>query len=304
VSYLVPDRTERVYRIDDDGRVVQVAGPPLEDSRPWPPVGVTSVDFPRLNVGHTPRAGVDDRTGLVVDARAATDADRPSGDLVDGGLTISQVDPETIAISWSGTLCDDRIVLTLYGQGPSRPPTEVQLRGERKQLCRLGQVSYGVVVRFSETVDATTIAGADHIGTQYEAFPPVDAAVITLPKDAGFIPPRHQAAIIDLSGRVTAARAERADDPRPRDPTGTRAAYLIADPAVSGRYHLVWRGGVCESETVVTITRDFRSVDLTTPMPGNCDTVAQEYRVILDVDGRLDPPAIEVRHTLTTAGAS
>jgi len=196
------------------------------------------------------------------------------------------------------------MVLTLYGQGPSRPPTEVQLRGERKQLCRLGRVPYGVVVRFSETVDAATIAGADHIGTPHETFPPVDAAVITLPKDAGFIPPRHQAAIIDLTGRVTAARAERPGDPKPRDPTDARAAYLIADPVSAGRYHVVWRGGVCESETVVTIARDFRSVELTTPMPGNCDTVAQEYRVILDVDGRLDPPAIEVRHTMTSAGAS
>jgi hypothetical protein len=304
VTYIVPDGTERVYRIETDGRAVQVGGALPADQRPWPPKGVTEVVFPQLSTGHTTKAGVVDRTGLLVEARAATDAERPAGDLVNGTLTITQIDPETIGVYWDGSLCDDRMVLTLYGEGPSQPPLGAQLRGERAQPCRTALVHHGMVLRFSRPVEASTITGGNHMGTPFEAFPPVDSAVVTLPKDAGFIPPRHRAALIDLSGRVTAVRAAQADDPLPRDSTSGRPAYLVPDPTASGRYHLVWTGGICESGTVVTIARDFKSVELTTPMPGNCDMLGHEYRLILDVDGPLDPPAVEVRHTLTSAGAS
>ena len=44
-------------------------------------------------------------------------------------------------------------------------------------------------------------------GTPFETFPPVDSTVVFLPKDGGFELPKARAALIDLSGRVTAVRA-------------------------------------------------------------------------------------------------
>lgn len=37
---------------------------------------------------------------------------------------------------------------------------------------------------------------------------------------------------------------------------------------------------------------------------GGCDTFGVERRLVIDVDGPLDPNAVEVRYTETSAGAS
>jgi hypothetical protein len=40
------------------------------------------------------------------------------------------------------------------------------------------------------------------------------------------------------------------------------------------------------------------------PLPGDCDSIAQEHRLVLDIDGAVSPPAVEVRYAETSAGAS
>ena len=55
---------------------------------------------------------------------------------------------------------------------------------------------------------------------------------------------------------------------------------------------------------VVTIDATFSKVVVETPMPSDCDTPAQEHRLVVDVDGAVDPPTVEVRYTETSAGAS
>jgi hypothetical protein len=78
----------------------------------------------------------------------------------------------------------------------------------------------------------------------------------------------------------------------------------VPDPSVAGRYQLIWNGGVCTPDIVVTIDAALSNVVVSNPVPGNCDTVGNEYRLVLDIDGPLDPPAVEVRYTDTSAGAS
>lgn len=306
VTYLVVDGTDRVYRVERDGQTVQVGGsPPQDPDRPWPPAGVEDVPLPRLPTGLAAKAGVVDRTGLLLEARAAGDGDPrgPPRDLLAGEMSIVQAAPDTIIAYWDGSFCDDRFVLTIYGERAGMPPDRLELRGEWAESCRLALAQRGVVLRFSQPVDAAAIRGWDRVGTPFETFPPVDSTVVFLPKGGGFELPRVRAALVDLSGRIKAVRLPRADEPRPnvqRDGTGA----LLPDPSAEGRYHLMWNGGICTSDIVITIDATLSSVVVSNPVPGNCDTIANEYRMILDIEGRLDPPAVEVDYAETSAGAS
>jgi hypothetical protein len=40
------------------------------------------------------------------------------------------------------------------------------------------------------------------------------------------------------------------------------------------------------------------------PVIGDCDTIGNEYRLILDIDGPVGVPVVEVRYADTSAGAS
>jgi hypothetical protein len=285
-----------------ESRVVDRISQPVSS---WPPNGVRVVPMPALDSGVAPRAGVVDRTGLLVEARAAdeTDPGRGSADLQPGEMAIVQAATDTIIAWWGGSLCDDRFVLTAYGERIGLPPDRLELRGESAGGCQLALVYRGIVLRFSGLVDAASIDGWDRVGTPFETFPPVDSTVVALPKPGGFDLPRVRAALVDLSGRITSARLPRADEPRPATTWDGQGA-LVPDPSVAGRYQLIWNGGVCTPDIVVTIDAALSNVVVSNPVPGNCDTVGNEYRLVLDIDGPLDPPAVEVRHTLTSAGAS
>ena len=74
-----------------------------------------------------------------------------------------------------------------------------------------------------------------------------------------------------------------------------------------GRYQLAWVGGQCAPDITITINAALSRVVVTNtvpPDPPTCGTIAQVYRLILDIDGPLDPPTVEVRHAETSAGAS
>lgn len=293
------DRTQRV-----EG--APTAMPTDDPGVSWPPKGVLDVPMPELPTGRDPTAGVVDRTGLLVEARAAGESDpgRPVRGLQQGEMAIVQAAPDSVIAYWDGTLCDDRLVLTLHGHGPGEPPNRIELRGESANRCRLALVRYGMVLRFSQAVDAAAIQSWDRVGTRFEAFPPVDATVVFLAKDGGFELPKVRAALVDLSGRVTGVRAPRPDEPRLIDRGGGRSAFLIPDPTVPDRYQLVWTGGRCDGDTVVTIDDELRTVMVEATQVGGCDAIGVERRLIIDVDGAIDPAAVEVRYTETRAGAS
>lgn len=280
--------------------------PTQEATEGWPPAGVLDVAMPEGGTGLTPHAGVIDRTGLLLEARAAGEADLGWGvaGLASGEMAVVQAAPDTIIAYWDGTLCDDRLVLTVYADRPGDAPDRLELRGDRADLCRLARVHYGMVLRFSQAIDATTIHGWERVGTPYETFPPVDSTVVFLAKDGGFELPKFRAAFVDLSGRVTGVRAPRADDPRPIDPNAEGPVALLPDPEVAGRFHLYWTGGICDDEIVVTIDASMTTVTVDGGDPPPCDAMGVERRLVIDVDGALDPNAIELRYTETGAGAS
>jgi hypothetical protein len=264
------------------------------------------VPMPELITGRKPSAGVVDRSGLLVEARAAGELDpgRPLRELQPGEMGIVQAGSDSVIAFWDGTLCDDRLVLTVHGVGPDEPPNRIELRGESVDRCRLARVHYGIVLRFSQPVDAAAIHGWERVGTRYEAFPPVDATVVFLAKDGGFDLPKIRAALVDLSGRVTGVRAPRPDEPRPPDPRADGPVVLVPDPEVASRFHLYWRGGICDDETVVTIDASMSAVTVDGGRRPACDAMGVERRLIIDVDGAVDPNAVETTYTVTVIGAS
>jgi hypothetical protein len=280
--------------------------PPEDPGASWPPDGVLDVPMPENTVGRAPKAGVVDRTGLLLEARSVEEGDppRPNRDLQAGEMAVVQSGPDTVIAHWDGTLCDDRFVLTVYGDRQGEPPSQLELRGESADRCRLALVHYGIVLRFSQPVDATTIHGWDRVGTPYEAFPPVHSTVVSLPKGGGgFDIPKVRAALVDLSGRITSVRLPRPDEPRPKDRRDGPGS-LVPDPTVAGRYHLMWNGGICTPDIVITIDPTLSNVVVSNPVIGDCDTIGNEYRLILDIDGPVGVPVVEVRYADTSAGAS
>ena len=132
--------------------------------------------------GLVAKAGVVDRSGLLVEARAAGEADPrgPPTSLLAGEMAIVQAAPDTVIAYWEGSLCDDRFVLTVYGDRAGVPPDGLELRGEPADGCRLALVSRGIVLRFSQPIDAAAVRGWERVGTPFETFPPVDATVVSL----------------------------------------------------------------------------------------------------------------------------
>jgi hypothetical protein len=308
-TYLVIDGTDRIYVVETDGQTVLVGGVPAENrERTWPPTGVQDVPMPERPTGLVGKAGVVDRSGLLVEARAAGEADPrgPTTSLLAGEMAIVQAAPDTVIAYWDGSLCDDGFVLTVYGDRAGVPPDRVELRGEEADLCRLALVHRGIVLRFSQPVDAEAIQGWERVGTPYETFPPVHATVVSLPNDGGFALPKVRAALVDLSGRIKTVRLPRPTEIPPADGVGS-GGVLVPDPSVAGRYQLAWVSGQCAPDITITINAALSRVVVTNtlpPDPPNCDTIAQVYRLILDIDGPLDPPTVEVRHAETSAGAS
>ena len=142
------------------------------------------------------------------------------------------------------------------------------------------------------------------MGTRFEAFPPAHSTVVSLPKGGGgFDLPKVRAALVDLSGRITSVRLPRPDEPRPDDQRDGPGS-LMPDPTVAGRYHLMWNGGICTQDIVITIDATLSTVLVSNPVAGDCDTTGNEYRLVLDVEGPVAVPVVEVRYTETRAGAS
>ena len=66
----------------------------------------------------------------------------------------------------------------------------------------------------------------------------------------------------------------------------------------------MWYGGICAQDIVITIDATLSHVLVSNPVIADCDTIGNEYRLILDIDGPVGAPAVEVRYAETSAGAS
>jgi hypothetical protein len=135
-------------------------------------------------------------------------------------------------------------------------------------------------------------------------FPPTGAIVVFLAKDGGFELPKVRVAVVDLSGRVAGVRAPRPNEPRPIDLAADGPVVFLPDPEIDGRFHLYWTGGVCDDEMVVTIDASMSRVTVDAGHSPPCDAMGVERRLVLDVDGPVDPAAVEVRYAEASAGAS
>jgi hypothetical protein len=166
----------------------------------------------------------------------------------------------------------------------------------------LFEVTESGVIERTPPVEAAPTAVAT-VGPD-RSFPPRGSIVVFLAKDGGFELPRFRAALVDLSGRVTAVRAPRPDEPRLIGLVGEGPGFLTPHPTVPDRYQLVWTGGMCDGDTVITIDGELRTVRVEATQDGGCDAIGVERRLVIDIDGPLDPRAVEVRYTETSAGAS
>ncbi len=179
------------------------------------------------------------------------------------------------------------------------------------------------IVRVLETDHVVTYIVIDGTDAIYEMNPAGDAILVggspaapTPSAEAGWWPPSGaitfdltsqvaagappvRLAVVDESERLTGV-AETGDvDPSTVQLDGRFGAY--AEPGHPGRVHLVWVGGICDSQITVTVTAGIRSIVFDMgPQPSDCDTLGVERQVVLDFDRPVDVASIE----LLDAGAS
>ena len=128
-------------------------------------------------------------------------------------------------------------------------------------------------------------------------WPPDGAVVVALASEVGAGQPPVQAAVIDESGRLISVAEKGTVDPSDA-PIGTSGSLFdaYAEPGMPGRVHVVWGGGICDSRITLTVAADLRSITFDTgPQPENCDSLGVTRELVLDFEGSVDVPAIELR---------
>jgi hypothetical protein len=130
-------------------------------------------------------------------------------------------------------------------------------------------------------------------------WPPSGAITFDLTSQVAAGAPPVRLAVVDQSERMTDVEETGDVDPSTVQLDGRYGAY--AEPGHPGRIHLVWVGGICDTQITITITAGIRSIlfDMG-PQPSDCDTLGVQRQVVLDFDRPVDVAAIE----LLDAGAS
>jgi hypothetical protein len=124
-------------------------------------------------------------------------------------------------------------------------------------------------------------------------WPPEGAVVVPLTSPVGAGDPPVQVAVIDTSGRLVNATEKGAIDPSTVSSDGRFGAY--AEPGTPGRVHLEWIGGICDSQITVTVAPDLSSITFDMGPQPDCDTIGVDRELVLDFDGSVDVPGIELR---------
>lgn len=132
---------------------------------PWPPEGATIVELPTdVGSGRLPvRVAVIDRTGYLVEARAATTREMAVRDITTGAVFADDLPDGRVLVQWGGSMCDDRLTLTIEALDAGTPDT-LTVDGRRGSSCRLALAYYAVVLRFEPAIGAADLGGRYLIG--------------------------------------------------------------------------------------------------------------------------------------------
>jgi hypothetical protein len=134
---------------------------------------------------------------------------------------------------------------------------------------------------------------------------PTNAIVVQLTRELAAGAPPIRVSVVDQSGRLTAASETGTVDPSTFSFDGRFGAY--AEPGLPGRVHLVWVGGICDSEISVTVAPDLHAITYDMGPQPDCDSLGVARQLVLDFDGSVEVPAIVIRDVadqpVPTAGA-
>jgi hypothetical protein len=124
-------------------------------------------------------------------------------------------------------------------------------------------------------------------------FPPDNSVVIALTSPVGAGEPPVEVAVIDKSGRLVDVSEKGAVDPSTMSFDGRFGAY--AEPGTPGRVHLTWVGGICDRYIAITVAADLGSITFDMGPQPDCDSIGVGRELVLDFDGSVDVPAIELK---------
>lgn len=124
-------------------------------------------------------------------------------------------------------------------------------------------------------------------------WPPEGAVVVTLTSPVGPNFPPAQAAVIDGSGRLVNVTEKGSVNYTLMPFNGRFGAY--AEPGKPGRVHLEWIGGICDSQITVTVAADLSAITYDMGPQPDCDSIGVGRELVLDFDGSVDVPGIELR---------
>ena len=124
-------------------------------------------------------------------------------------------------------------------------------------------------------------------------WPPEGAVVIPLTSPVGPNFPPAQVAVVDESGRLVSVIEKGSVSYTLMPFDGRFGAY--AEPGMPGRVHLEWIGGICDSHITVTVAADLSTITYDMGPQPDCDTIGVGRELVLDFDGSVDVPGIELR---------
>jgi hypothetical protein len=158
-----------------------------------------------------------------------------------------------------------------------------------------------LVLDFSGSVDVPGIEVRRNLGPPSPVpWPPSGSVVVELTGDVEAGRPPAQAAVVDLSGRLI--RVEN-HGTQPLDVmVGPDGIGVFMEAGLPRRVHLVWEGGLCDDEFVVTVAADLRSISVTGERGSPCRLMLVTRELVLDFSGTVDVPTIELTLGMTPSG--
>jgi hypothetical protein len=167
-TYLYVDATADLYQLTADRPMIMA---PLTGGETDP---ASPSATPEVRATFTfELSGVEDRpvpidvldlTGLVAEARDATTKERSQSSDIPrpGTLAIRNLVPDTVLVTWIGSVCDAHPELQVGAHVPDGPPRVLYLTDHRPGCDAMG-IGRGIVVRFSIDVDAGDLTGIEEV---------------------------------------------------------------------------------------------------------------------------------------------
>lgn len=127
-------------------------------------------------------------------------------------------------------------------------------------------------------------------------WPPDGATIVELTSQVGAGRPPARVAVVDRSGWLTSVREVRSSDPP--FPAGDQGnAVLTTDSA--GQVRLLWIGGVCDGDMVVTIGESVRGITIDGGERPGCDAMGVGRELVLRFSEPIEADTVEIFYTWT-----